>query len=297
MSWVQIPLAAPNTPSPQQGCEFRATVFVRASSRSFRLPRTPSATAAPPHLFCGTSGWAYPSWKPGFFPADVPARRFLAFYATRLNSVEVNYTFRTLPTPGQIATWLAAVPDGFRFSFKAPQRITHMKRLRDCEDPLREFFSALEPVRKAGKLGLVLFQLPPNFKADPERLRAFLALPPLRGARAPHVAFEFRHESWFSEETYAVLRERKAALCVAETEDLTTPDVVTTVTHRCYRLRHPGGYTARQLSALAKRFEALDTDTFVYFKHEDEPTGALNATALLARLSKPAPKSAKVNRA
>ena len=114
----------------------------------------------------GTSGWAYPTWKPGFYPDGLAAKKFLPFYASQVNSVEVNYTFRALPTAKMLTDWLAATPECFRFSFKAPQRITHFKRLRECEADLEQFATALDPVRDAGKLGLLLFQLPPNFKAD-----------------------------------------------------------------------------------------------------------------------------------
>lgn len=246
--------------------------------------QAPSAPDAPANLFAGTSGWAYTSWKPGFYPQNVPARSFLSYYASQLNSVEVNYTFRSVPTPDQLKGWLAVTPATFRFSFKAPQRITHMRRLRDCEDAVKEFLASLAPVRKAGKLGVLLFQLPPNFKADPTRLRDFLALPSLRGKTAPKLAFEFRHESWFTDETYAILRERNVALCIAESDDLTTPEVHT-AGHRCYRLRASGGYTSAQLNRFAARFveTSQQHETYVYFKHEDEPTGALNATALLHR--------------
>ena len=272
----------------------------RLSRRAPAFPRGTTATAptpppAPPGLYAGTSGWAYASWKPGFYPAGVPARRFLSFYASRLNSTEVNYSFRKLPTPEQIAGWLAAVPEGFRFSFKAPQRITHFARLRDCEEHVRDFLAAITPVRRAGKLGILLFQLPPNFRADPERLKGFLALRALRGARAPKIAFEFRHASWFTDEIFALLRRAGAALCVAETEEFVTPDIQT-APHRCYRLRVSGGYTPRALAAFARRFAAVSAagETFVYFKHEDAPTGALHATALLARASKiAAPEAAR----
>jgi uncharacterized protein YecE (DUF72 family) len=237
------------------------------------------------HLFAGTSGWAYPTWKPEFYPAGTPAKRFLEFYATQLTSVEVNYTFRTLPTAKMLEGWLAATPSNFRFSFKAPQRITHFKRLRECDDDVAQFITALEPVRQAGKLGLLLFQLPPNFKADAELLGSFLAIAALRTADAPPIAFEFRHESWFCDEIYAVLREHSAVLCIAESDDLLTPEVHTATDHTCYRLRRNGGYSALELDAFAKRFAALaeQRDVYVYFKHEDEPTGALNATAFLAR--------------
>jgi len=237
-------------------------------------------------LYAGTSGWAYPTWKPDFYPAGTPAKRFLEFYATQLTSVEVNYTFRALPTAKMLEGWLAATPQNFRFSFKAPQRITHIKRLRECENDAAQFVSTLEPVRQAGKLGLLLFQLPPNFKADPERLSSFLAVPTLHTKDAPPVAFEFRHESWFTDETYIVLRKHNAALCIAESDDLLTPEVHTAENYACYRLRRAGGYSAVELDAFAKRFSSLaeQRDVYVYFKHEDEPTGALNATSFLARV-------------
>jgi uncharacterized protein YecE (DUF72 family) len=235
-------------------------------------------------LFAGTSGWAYPTWKPGFYPPGLPAKRFLEHYASRLNSVEVNYSFRTLPSATMLAGWLAATPPGFRFSFKAPQRITHFNRLRDCEAAVAEFVAALQPVGNAGKLGPLLFQLPPNFKADPERLASFLGAPALGGSRPPLLAFEFRHESWFAEETYSILRAHNAALCIAESDDLRTPEVHCASTHACFRLRHDGGYGAQEIETFAEKFSALAAmlDVYVYFKHEDEPTGALNAVAFLA---------------
>jgi uncharacterized protein YecE (DUF72 family) len=251
------------------------------------LPRlsqfTPAASSD--RLYAGTSGWAYPTWKPEFYPAGTPAKRFLEFYATQLTSVEVNYTFRALPTAKMLDGWLAATPANFRFSFKSPQRITHFKRLQECNEDVAQFVAALEPVRQAGKLGLLLFQLPPNFKADAERLSSFLATPALQTKDAPPIAFEFRHESWFTDEIYAILRQHSAALCIAESDDLLTPEVHTAAGYTCYRLRRDGGYTALELDAFAKRFSALaeQRDVYVYFKHEDEPTGALNATAFLSR--------------
>lgn len=244
-----------------------------------------SPSASSERLYAGTSGWAYPTWKPEFYPAGTPAKRFLDFYASKLTSVEVNYTFRTLPTAKMLEGWLAATPANFRFSFKAPQRITHFKRLQECADDVAQFVSALEPVRQAGKLGLLLFQLPPNFKADAERLSSFLATPALQTPNAPVIAFEFRHESWFTDEIYAILRQHNAALCIAESDDLLTPEVHTATDCACYRLRRSGGYSPMELEAFAKRFTALaeQRDVYVYFKHEDEPTGALNATAFLER--------------
>jgi len=253
------------------------------------LPRAPKFTAvvpaslapSPRNLFAGTSGWTYPTWKPGFYPADVPSRAFLPVYASRLTSVEVNYTFRTLPTETQLQGWLDATPPGFRFSFKAPQRITHFQRLRNSHEAVAEFVASLAPAQQAGKLGPLLFQLPPNFAADTTRLADLLAAPALRNTTA-QLAFEFRHESWFTEATYDNLRQHNAALCIAESDDLATPEVHT-ANFFCYRLRRNGGYTPTELKTFATRFTKLSKqgEVFTYFKHEDEPTGPLNAEAML----------------
>jgi uncharacterized protein YecE (DUF72 family) len=235
-------------------------------------------------LFAGTSGWAYPTWKPGFYPAKWPAKRFLEHYGARLNSVEVNYTFRATPTAAQLAGWMAAVPPGFRFSFKAPEMVTHRKRLTECGDVVDRFLTALQLVRDAGMLGCLLFQLPPNFKADPSKLAAFLATPQLHGLR---VCFEFRHVSWFVEETYSVLRYAGAAVCIAESEDLTTPEVQTATGFACYRLRMAGGYDDVAIADQAARFRGLaeGREVYVYYKHEDSPAGPLAAEAMLLQAS------------
>jgi len=240
-------------------------------------------TQAP--IFAGTSGWAYATWKPGFYPAGVSSKKFLSYYASQLNSVEVNYTFRKLPTPEMLTGWLGAVPDGFRFSFKAPQRITHFSRLRETDDLVAEFVAALKPVAKASKLGVLLFQLPPNFKADQPRLAAFLKTRSMHGL---HIGFEFRHESWFCNEIYDTLRERDAALCIAEGDELKTPKIHTSAAFTCFRLRRSGGYKATELAAFAKQQSALAAagrEVYSYFRHEDEPTGALNAAAFLERVA------------
>lgn len=264
-----------------------------AGSAAARGPKRAGAPKQSPderpgQVFIGTSGWAYASWKPGFYPKELSPKKFLEYYATQLNSVEVNYTFRALPTESMLANWLAASGlvsggTGFRFSFKAPQRITHMLRLRECAEAVAELAQALKPVEAAGRIGLVLFQLPPNFKADVPRLDDFLA-----GARDSglSMAFEFRHESWFRDEAYAVLRRHGAALCVAESDELETPDVQT-APFSCYRFRK-SEYSAAQLDALAKtlRRRSQEGEVFAYFKHEDEPTGALRAVEMLRRLGR-----------
>jgi uncharacterized protein YecE (DUF72 family) len=243
--------------------------------------KTKNGTEA--QVYVGCSGWAYPSWKPEFYPAEVSSKRFLEFYATRLNSVEVNYTFRTLPRPEQVENWLAQTGGDFRFSFKAPQRITHIRRLKECGAALEAFAAALQPAVQARRMGLVLFQLPPNMKADVERLTAFLREAEKLNLR---MAFEFRHPSWFDAATYKALERGKAALCVAESDELETPDVAT-AEFACYRLRK-SEYSLDRMKALAELFteKAAAGDVYAYFKHEDEPTGALRAVKLRAMLRK-----------
>ncbi len=258
--------------------------MTRASTPKAPPPEITPA-AAPPRLFAGTSGWAYPTWKPGFYPATLPQKHFLTHFAAHLTSVEVNYTFRALPTPAMLAGWLAATPSNFRFSFKAPQRITHFARLKSTAPHLAAFLGALAPVREAGRLGLLLFQLPPNFAANPQLLAQFLAEPALRraGPNTPPIAFEFRHPTWFTPEIRAILSDHNAAVSIAESDDLITPEIHTAQTHAAYRLRKNGGYTPAELAAFAGRITSLThtRDTYVYFKHEDEPTGALNAQHFL----------------
>jgi len=262
---------------------------------------TRESSAPPARFFAGTSGWAYPTWKPGFYPASTSSRNLLRFYSSQLNSVEVNYTFTKLPTVAMVESWLAQTPGDFRFSFKAPQRITHFSRLLDCTAHVEAFLVSVAPIAAAGKLGLILFQLPPNFKPDLPRLRAFLDLPAL--ATAPPLAFEFRHPGWFEgearEQTEALFAQRNVAFCNADygdaPVDLQTPELHPAATHTCFRLRRPGGYSLAELQSFAKRFLALaaSRDVYVYLRHEDEPTGALNAVALRQFASQTAESDAK----
>lgn len=232
-------------------------------------------------VFLGTSGWAYSSWKPGFYPQKLPQKKFLEYYATQLNSVEVNYTFRQLPTQSMLSGWLGATGTNFRFSFKAPQRITHILRLKGCSDAVIDLSHALAPIIAAGRMGVVLFQLPPNFKADVSRLDSFLEDAGPAGLR---MAFEFRHSTWFCDDAYDVLRRHQVALCVAENDDLETPDVVT-APFCCYRFRK-SGYSTAQHEEIADtlRRRSSDWEVFAYFKHEEQPTGAFSAVDILKRL-------------
>jgi uncharacterized protein YecE (DUF72 family) len=229
-------------------------------------------------LYAGTSGWSYASWKPAFYPAKLPAAKFLGHYAQRLNTVEVNYTFRHTASEKTQNNWIAATPQNFRFTVKAHQRITHVLKLREAAEAARGFLGTLQPLAGAGRLGIVLFQLPPFVKADAGLLREFLSGLP----RACRAAFEFRHESWFQEGTFDLLRQHDAALCVAESEKLETPEVVT-AGYCFYRLRK-AEYSEEERRGLARKAAGhLDSgrDVFLYFKHEETPEGAFYAEELL----------------
>jgi len=234
-------------------------------------------------LFAGTSGWAYPSWKPDFYPQKLAQKRFLSHYATQLNAVEVNFTFRQLVKETTLQNWLVDTPAGFRFTIKAHQVITHIKRLKETEEFVQRFLGTIEPVASAGKLGPVLFQLPPNLKADRERLTSFLGSLP---KRLP-AAFEFRNASWFADETYTALREHGAALCVADTEEMTTPEVATAgfVYYRFRKPTYPPDERKAMIDRIQQHLEA-GRDVFAYFKHEETPEGAIYARELLASFQK-----------
>ena len=229
-------------------------------------------------LFVGTSGWAYPTWKPDFYPAKLAQKKFLEHYATQLNTVEVNFTFRQLVKETTTQNWIEQTPAHFRFGVKVHQVLTHIKRLKGTEEFLPRFLATIAPLASAGKLGPVLFQLPPNLKADAVLLRDFLTTVP----RALPAAFEFRHDSWFTDETWERLKSRGVALCVAETEERTTPDVVTGP-FVYYRFRKPS-YTEEERRGMVEQIGkhmAAGRDVFAYFKHEETPEGALYAGNLL----------------
>jgi uncharacterized protein YecE (DUF72 family) len=217
-------------------------------------------------LRIGTSGFQYPEWKGSFYPENLPAGRMLSFYAAKFNSTEINYTFRHLPSARSIENWSRQTPAKFTFSFKAPQRITHFARLRECEETVTAFAQAIDAM--GAKRGATLFQLPPNFQKDAARLRAFLASLPAN----LRPAFEFRHPSWFDDETYAALRAHDAALCLAEDDDLATPRIAT-ASFGYLRLRR-AKYSPAALKQCAAFLEAqMWTTAFVYFKHEETGTG------------------------
>jgi uncharacterized protein YecE (DUF72 family) len=237
----------------------------------------------PQGFYVGTSGWAYDIWQPEFFPEGLPKSKFLPYYASRLTACEVNYTFRNRLSEKTAQKWLSETPESFRFVCKANQFITHMRRLKNCEEPVETLAKGMKPLQAAGRLGAVLFQLPPNLKADAALLHDFLNLvPPWLKA-----AFEFRDESWFSDAVYKTLTDQKAALCVAETDDLITPEVQT-APFMYYRFRK-SEYSVATRKKLAERIVAARekvNEVFVFFKHEERPESPLYAEELLKRVLK-----------
>jgi uncharacterized protein YecE (DUF72 family) len=232
-------------------------------------------------LYTGTSGFAYPSWKPRFYPARMPDKKFLEHYASRLNCVEINYTFRRLPAATTLENWVKATPATFRFACKANMRITHILRLKDVGAALELFLRSIDPLRSSRRLGPVLFQLPPNLKHDVQLLNDFLPLLP----RDLRFSIEFRHTSWLTEAVYDALKTHKVSLCVAESDKLEIPEVLT-ADFVYYRLRKPE-YSEEERKAIADRARELlaqDKDLYLFFKHEETPAGALYAEEIAARL-------------
>ncbi len=232
-------------------------------------------------LFAGTSGFAYTAWKTGFYPQKLASKDFLKHYATRLNAVEINYTFRQLPKAATLENWTNATPQGFVFACKAHQRITHFNRLKESEFT-ELFFRAIDPLRAARRLGPVLFQLPPNFKADTALLEAFLAKLPAD----IRCAFEFRNQSWMTEEVYRLLEKHRVALCLAESDTFEVPRVVTA--DFVYARLRKEEYTPEDRREAAVRVReqlAQGRDVYAFFKHEETPAGALYAEELLKAAS------------
>jgi uncharacterized protein YecE (DUF72 family) len=237
-------------------------------------------------LYCGTSGFAYDGWKPDFYPEKLASSKFLSYYGTRLNAVEVNYTYRRLASEATFQKWIASTPEDFLFLPKAHMKITHSFKLEGAEDFTRAFLESLNPLRDAGRLGPILFQLPPSLKKDSDRLSRFCRLLP-KGIRG---AFEFRNATWFDEEVYSILRDCNLALCLAENENLETPHVVT-ADFVYLRLRKPD-YAESELESISYRVSQYLRNaypTFAIFKHEETPAGALNAERLLVVQTQNAP--------
>jgi uncharacterized protein YecE (DUF72 family) len=218
-------------------------------------------------LHVGTSGYSYKEWKGNFYPEDLPAKEMLSYYSKRLPAVEINNTFYRLPQATMIENWKAQVPARFRFSIKATQRITHIKRLNNVADETKYLLDTIALLE--GHLGVVLFQLPPNMKKDLERLKAFIELLPAK-VRA---AFEFRNDSWLDDEVFGVLRDRDCALVVSDTDEKPLTEIINTANWGYLRLRRTD-YQESDLVEWLNRVKSQKwKDAFVFFKHEDEGTG------------------------
>ena len=230
-------------------------------------------------IWIGTSGYNYPEWKGSFYPADLATAKLLPYYAARFRTVEINYTFYRMPNEKLVSGWAAQVQPPWKLTLKAPRRITHDSRLKQVADLVTAFCEVAGTL--GDKLGALLFQLPPNLKKDIALFDAFLAvLPP----RAP-AAFEFRHESWLADDVYERLRARNLALCVADSEKLSTP-VHITADYAYFRLRDEGYTSAdiRRWGDIIARETAHCRDVFVYFKHEEQGKGPEFANLLIDHL-------------
>jgi uncharacterized protein YecE (DUF72 family) len=233
-------------------------------------------------LFAGTSGFAYPQWKPAFYPEKLAQKKFLEYYSSRLNSVEINYTFRRLPAESTLANWIAATPEGFSFAVKAHERLTHFLRLKNAQEFSAAFFHSIEPLLAAGKLGPVLFQLPPQFRCDVPLLADYLAIVP----PVVKIAFEFRNTSWLNDEVYGVLTQHNVCLCLAESEKLEIPHVFT-ADFVYFRLRKPQ-YSPEDRKAIAVSVREIlekGKSAYVFFKHDETPDGAFQAEELLQQIA------------
>jgi uncharacterized protein YecE (DUF72 family) len=227
------------------------------------------------NLYVGTSGYSYKEWKGPFYPEDLPDKQMLHFYGERFRSVEINNTFYRMPKPSVLEAWGAEVSPDFKFVLKASQRITHMQRLKDTDGSLSYLLEVAGALKE--RLGPLLFQLPPFLKKDAPRLRDFLALLP-RDRRA---AFEFRHQSWFDDEVFQVLRDHQAVLCIAEAENELVIPFVSTADWGYLRLRRPD-YGDAELKTWAERVSGQNwQDAFIFFKHEEEGKGPQMARRFL----------------
>ena len=232
------------------------------------------------NFWVGTSGFQYPEWKGTFYPHDLPAAKMLPFYAELFATTEINYTFHRIPSAKTIENWCRLTPENFKFALKAPQQVTHFAKLRGCDDTLTYFYKIISGL--GPRLGPVLFQLPPFLKKDVALLADFLRCFPV-GMRA---AFEFRHASWFDDEVFAQLKAHNVALCLAESDSLITPFIIT-ADFGYLRLRRED-YTKADVARWAEILKTQEcnwSDIFAYFKHEESGIGPKLADVLQNILS------------
>ena len=226
-------------------------------------------------LYVGTSGYAYKPWKGSFYPEDLPDKQMLHYYGERFRSVEINNTFYRMPKASVLEAWAADVPPEFKFVIKAPQKITHIQRLKDADGSVAYLLEVVSALKE--RLGPLLFQLPPHLKKDAARLKGFLALLP----HERRAAFEFRHASWFDDEVFGLLRDRHAALCIAEAEDGVEVPFVSTADWGYLRLRRPDYGDAELRTWVQRVREPGWRDAFIFFKHEEEGKGPQMAKRFL----------------
>lgn len=227
------------------------------------------------NLYAGTSGFSYKEWKGSFYPKDLAAKEMLSYYAARLPAVEINNTFYRLPQKTVLENWRSQVPDNFRFSVKASQKITHRKRLHGVQEETTFFLDAAGALGEC--LGPVLFQLPPNMKKDLSRLESFISTLPEKTL----ASFEFRHPTWFEDDVLEVLSHKNYALCISDTDDLPVSHIEATSNWGYLRLRRVN-YSDEDVARWLKRVhEQSWNQVFVFFKHEDGATGPTLARRFL----------------
>jgi uncharacterized protein YecE (DUF72 family) len=238
----------------------------------------------------GCSGWAYRDWRGAFYPEKLPQRQWLGHYAREFATVEINNTFYRLPSTEMVSSWVAETPPDFRFSVKASRYLTHVKRLRNPEIYIERFLERIEPLSKAGKLAAILWQLPPTFKRDDERLDAALVA---ILARSPgRHCFEFRHPSWFASDVYVLLHSHGVALVISDDPELPFQSRELTASWTYLRLHRGargarGKYSAAELDTWRRRIAAwrAKTEVLVYFNNDSEAFAVANARKLAGSLS------------
>jgi uncharacterized protein YecE (DUF72 family) len=234
-------------------------------------------------FFVGTSGYAYREWKGRFYPEKLPAKEMLSYYARHFPAVEINASFKRIPSPDTLKSWMSQVPASFQFGLKAPEVITHRRRLKDCREEVRQFLGAAAVLKQ--RRGPLLFQLPPNFKKDLPRLKDFLKLL----GNSARAAIEFRHASWFDAEVFDALRKHRCALCVADAEELPVTDLVATAGWGYVRLRREK-YARKDLKNWIERMKSQPwTEVYVFFKHEDTGSGPKLGEQFMALTARSSP--------
>lgn len=239
------------------------------------------------NFYIGTSGWNYPHWKGIFYPEDLSQQKWLQFYANKFSTVELNSTFYHLPKEKTYENWKNKVPDNFIYSVKASRFITHIKKLTNVEENLKIFLDGVKLLKE--KLGIILFQLPPNFKFDSERLNTFLNILPSQY----NYTFEFRDKSWWNDETYSLLKKKNCAFCIFELDYTLSPPIITAdfiyIRLHGHKKRYGGDYSPELLNQWAEFFTEqinLCKTIYCYFDNDENAYAVKNAVELIEIISK-----------